>query len=1070
MSNRHAAWDNLPKGWTQDSVESFWKSLTGDKDHKITECMLKMEGKVTDPGAFCGSLASAVGYRKEAEALARDFLNRHSAEEPARLRSLYSSTARRELIKAFTLRGMPFFEFYDTVRWAELGNPAPAEGYEDTFHQNMRLIARMLSLESTRTRLIDSHTELRPLLHRLDQGADDHQLFVRVARILGPLMMDVALDQGVYLTTMSAGAPGWFMFRVMSEKEKQVDDLKRTDPDAYDLLQKARQLRVEVDKNIEKTILESGWVPSRREIRGKPVMVGSDPVSGDELVFDNDGEFLSMDQYITKRNQANKQRDRLTKVFPKLEDLPKLTDEELEVFTSGELEYMAMTDDKAKSHNLTRIYPVKKTIEGRTVVVSGRFKGFYMEDLVNRAGRMIEGVAYDLEPKTGIPLPIETRDPNTGALNVRANREPFVTVTSDKKLYLKIPATRQYTNLRNAVAKLAEIVPSLIYEKDSRKTTFTFEPKDFAAVREALGSVALSGAAMKLLREYFSQLAKHELALSDENLKYFSADKIGGFKPNVKLYHKQKEALAWVESRKHSGVVALDTGLGKTASSIAIMQKMVRDNLLTEGQKFLYVCPTALKGNLPSEITNMIEDPKALIERVDVMDYGRFTKEVKANPNFADRYAAVFFDEAQALKNPTSGPSVACQTLKHPKKILLTASPMEKSPMELFSLAAVSNNINLNTTEGRAAMKAFRKRFCEEVGGKIMGIKNDPLTARDFRVWVKQNIYFADKRDVEEIALPSLKKETVVVTMDPQVETLYRGITKGISTTMQGMVSKYRDRNPKMTDPGIEAARIKLAKQFRQLFMLTHFPEKFVPGAKNPKIEQSINILDERVAAGRKSILFTDNPELAKTTAETLSKRFPGHLHAECGAAAIKVWQSGTVVQTYRAAAYKEGDRVWPKEDWKVYVVNRIINTRPDFMTATLTSTYAVGQNLQSFDTVIHLDRDAFNNETMKQRTSRAWRGGQQNSVDEIILDVVYDQPVNDKDATLDQIASYMQGLEAELFDTVVLESQVEALGKEWFTMAQKHSSFTEVNRRHLELLLSPYASRVGEAGSGNKV
>jgi len=63
VSERVAAWENLPEGWTEESVQSFWDSLTGDVKHKITKCMKQMESKVTDTGAFCGSLASQVGYR-----------------------------------------------------------------------------------------------------------------------------------------------------------------------------------------------------------------------------------------------------------------------------------------------------------------------------------------------------------------------------------------------------------------------------------------------------------------------------------------------------------------------------------------------------------------------------------------------------------------------------------------------------------------------------------------------------------------------------------------------------------------------------------------------------------------------------------------------------------------------------------------------------------------------------------------------------------------------------------------------------------------------------------------------
>lgn len=62
---RSAAWDKLPKGWTQESVQSFWETLTGDNKHKVTKCIKEMKGKFDDPGAFCASLADKVdpGWR-----------------------------------------------------------------------------------------------------------------------------------------------------------------------------------------------------------------------------------------------------------------------------------------------------------------------------------------------------------------------------------------------------------------------------------------------------------------------------------------------------------------------------------------------------------------------------------------------------------------------------------------------------------------------------------------------------------------------------------------------------------------------------------------------------------------------------------------------------------------------------------------------------------------------------------------------------------------------------------------------------------------------------------------------
>ena len=59
----------LPKGWTDASRKKFWNTLTsGAPKHKVTECIKKMEGKVSNPGAFCASLAdrSIPGWRQEA--------------------------------------------------------------------------------------------------------------------------------------------------------------------------------------------------------------------------------------------------------------------------------------------------------------------------------------------------------------------------------------------------------------------------------------------------------------------------------------------------------------------------------------------------------------------------------------------------------------------------------------------------------------------------------------------------------------------------------------------------------------------------------------------------------------------------------------------------------------------------------------------------------------------------------------------------------------------------------------------------------------------------------------------
>lgn len=981
------------------------------------------------------------------------------------VRPLFSAGARTALTHAFGVRASAFFDFYDVLRLASAGGPAPEDGFVAHFRFVSRLIFQKLTTEETKNKFTEVTSQLRPLLTQLDAGRRSRALFVRVAVLYADVLTDVAADRGVYLSPTTSGVAGWVMFRVMSDAKQKMEELRRSDPVTYETVQESKRVFQDFDRKLEQEVTGGGLVHGRKKILGRPVHVGTDPVSGDEYVFDTDGDMLTIPEYVDKRRKVLDSQVQQTRVFPSdLSELRSIPDDEVDFLTDGDVEYVSMTDDKAKSNSLTRIYPVRRMLDGKQVVVAGRYRGFLLDDLVNLSGRMVEGVAYNLDPKSNLPSQVETRNAD-GTPDVKTTREPYVTVSGKNLLYLRIPAGNTYTALRKAVSALSKIVPSLQYEEGSRKAIYTFEPKDFAAVREALGGLALSTAAVKLLKDFFSKMARHELALGRENLKFFETEKIGGFKPGRQLYHKQKEAMAWVESRGHSGVVALDTGVGKTFIAIASMQKMVRDGLLGEGQQFLYVCPDKLRGNLPKEIEAFIENPKALRDRVKIVTYTEFTKAANADPNFASKYAAVLFDEAQAMKNLDTEASRAAMNLPHPRKILLTASPMEKSPMEVFTLVAIANSLNLASKDGRAQARAFRKRFCEEVGGKIVGIKNDPVTIRDFRVWVKQNLYFADKRDVDEVVLPKLRIETVAVTMDPEVEAKYRDVVKGIEGVLRGMVSKYRDRSPAADDPAIESARVKFVKQFRLLFDLTNFPERFVPGAKNPKLDQLVEVIDERVGSGRRTLVFTDSPALALSAVQVLSNRFPVLLHAECQSSVIQLWQSGQVVAKYRKKAYKDGEKVWAAEDWATYVLSRVVSPNPDVLTCTLTSSYTKGQNLQAFDTVVHLDRDAWNNETMKQRTARAWRSGQDHPVDEIILDAVYASPFGKDDETLDQIAGHLQHLEADLFDRVIIESQSEALGKEWFGMKKMHSSFVALNRRVMELAMSPYARRLGIVG-----
>jgi len=999
--------------------------------------------------------------------------------------SQFSETVWSKLRSSQGPRRLPFFTMYEHLKskWSD-ETFSPGYSFEDAFRNLRRIIYTGLTSENAKNKFKAISADLLLLLRRVDNEHVSRANYVDIAVLYGNLIELVAAEKDVFLKGMERGIGSWKFFRSVTDQEESLLRLKRDDPSAYETIVQQKEILQEEERKIQSKIKSDGYEPVRTKRFGQ-LFWSATTETGDKIIYyrdKNTGMVTSQDNesftsYLKEKQQAEKKSLR---IFPTdLNEIRRYSESDVTEKSQGQTPlYVAITDDKAKQHGITRIYPTIE-INGERVVSEGRFKGFVVDDLVNDAGRQIEGVAFNFDPDTQLTTKIEIKSQD-GNPNVRVNREPYVTLDQNGKLYIKIPSTQKYTLFRQALSNLAGQISTVEKVSNSRSSSFRFDPKDFAAVRQALGSFSMSKAAIDKIREYFLKLAEFDLATEKENLKNYTTDAIGGFRPGVTLLIKQKQALAWMESRGNNGVCALDVGIGKTLSAIAMIKKLKRDGIDSEPDnngRFLFVCDTSLIGNLPKEIHKFCEDPSEVLKVTDIITYRKFTQYRDRDPKYGEDYVAIFFDEAQKFKNVDSGVTQAAMSLKHSRKILLTASPMTRNPVEVFTLAAVSNNVNLNTPQGRKSLQEFKSRFCEIVGGRVVGIKNDPIILREFRVWVKRNLFYADKRDVEEVALPDLKSTTKTVTMDPRVEKRYREVTQKISDVLKALVIKYRDRawdDPQAKRNDLEAFRIRFAAVLKTLNDLANTPEtiesSLTPEERsqgpivNPKVQECINIIDEQVDKGSRSLLHTDTPSFAGHVAPRLSQRFSMKIIAVCYPTEIVLYQNGKAYKTYRPKEYTDLDgKTYPAEEWKTYVLSRIICPDPNVIACILTATYAVGQNLQAFDTTINLDRDTWNAEVMKQRTGRCWRQGQSQSVKEYTLDAVYNEVEDQTDATLDEIRRWMQELEEDLFDSVVIESQTEALGKEIREMTWVSSYYTGLNRKLMELTMSPNPCRIGE-------
>jgi hypothetical protein len=1153
---------------------------------------------------------------------------------------MFSTGLRLALRQAFSLRGLPFFTFYIDLRKIRLGEPVEDRNLKNEFMQNYRILARLKSPVDdlppspyVLNVIMENRQRIMSFLDEIQSKGENASQFTwrRLSILYTMLIQEVAKDKGIYIRTRIMGPEKWSVMQRMSAKESELEQLKDNDPETYQSVITYRKTLQEIDTEITNSVVKSGLQPKKSFIMGTPVILGIDPDTGEKTVFERSGKSKPINEFITDRKNKEEAKKALkTEPLDIPKDLRSVTDTEIKALNSPVI-MASLTDDKSKQGRLTRIfetqmYPQKIYsedgevigVEERQVITSGRYKGILLDDMVNTHGRMLEGTAYKYDYHNGSSVKVPIR------INP-AEREPYVTTAKvneveliegkevkipKEKLFLKIPGFQPYAEIRNAMKRLAcntgtkkGCVPSVRYESvpGSRAVVFYFDPKDFNLIMDTIKGMSLSKSALDLVEKYFKNLSLAEKATADKNLGAYSLQTIGGFKTarknsvtgeskTLELLTKQKKALAWLDANDGNGVCALDAGIGKTLTAIAMMQKQIRDGFLEEdtsytrpdGQevktngRFLYVCPKSLKGNPIAQIRGGLQQDAAriLIEQLDVLTYEEFSRGVNTKKVPAplknkwdntkhwepEAYVSIFFDEAQVMRKPVNKSAQAALELYHPRKICMTASPIQKSPMDCYVLAAISKNIPLTgdspiALQNRSEMRRFKERFCEIVGGRVIGIKEDPLVKRDLETWVKQNIYYADKQDVDEFNLPELQSTEMPVLMDPVVENLYRQISHTFTRTMKGFTAKLLDRKvqrdpdaPLPYGPEVEALfTSELVPVVRMLNNLSTDPvrglldmstylekldnkksvpdsmkrllrkirENFSPSdlrsysnnVQNPKIETASNLINQNLELSNqtRAVLFSDDKNVCIRSASELSEKVPGmvllamdkyievykngkpmselvypinaadieklipneksrieYLRKHDGYIKVRLPFTRRKMKKYPTLDGMTGINTYYKpSDWQAFVFQEIVNNNPMFKSAVLYGpTYQLGFNLQSFNMVIHLDRDSWNSESMRQRTARAWRQGQTNSVQEYTLDATYSSNDSVYDKSLDEIRSVHQVMESEIFDSVIKKSQETALGKEWDEMRKSKSSMYNLNKKTMELMLSPYVNR----------
>lgn len=386
------------------------------------------------------------------------------------------------------------------------------------------------------------------------------------------------------------------------------------------------------------------------------------------------------------------------------------------------------------------------------------------------------------------------------------------------------------------------------------------------------------------------------------------------------------------------GILADDMGLGKTLQSITYILSEL-SLIRKKNQPVLIVCPASLTYNWLSEIRKFAPGVQAVIldgtkpERtakqkqildadIAITSYPLLRKDILWYEKIT--FHTVFFDEAQAFKNPITQTARTVKKIKADHRFALTGTPVENSSEELWSIFHV---ILPELFQGlRDFSHLTRKQIARRVRPFLLRrLKEDVLSE-----------------------LPEKIESVDFVELLPEQKKLYGAY-----------LAKLRHDTLKHLDKDtLRKNKIKILAGLTRLRQICCHPSLFVDGYKgsSAKFEQLLRILEESRQAGRRVLIFSQFTKMLQLIGREMALQG----------------------QTY---FYLDGQT--PSE-YRLELTNRFNAGECDLFLISLKAG-GTGLNLTGADTVILYDL-WWNPAVEEQAADRAHRMGQTNIVQVIKL------------------------------------------------------------------------------------
>ncbi|OIJ15251.1 helicase SNF [Anaerobacillus arseniciselenatis] len=432
----------------------------------------------------------------------------------------------------------------------------------------------------------------------------------------------------------------------------------------------------------------------------------------------------------------------------------------------------------------------------------------------------------------------------------------------------------------------------------------------------------------------FSQFLDH--LRNPGSLKFVVPEEL---KPILRDY--QKQGFQWMKTLAHygfGGILADDMGLGKTLQSITFIVSELQE-IRKKKRPVLIVCPSSLTYNWLSEFKKFSPYVRAIIIDGDQKDrikklktitdvdvvitsYPLLRKDISSYEK--QSFHSVFFDEAQAFKNPVTQTARAVKKIEADTRFALTGTPVENSLVELWSIFHV----------------VFPELF---QGLKEYSYLSKKAISRRTSAFLLRRI----KEDVLE-ELPKKIESMEKVDLFPEQKKLYAAYL----AKLKHETLKHLDKDT------LKKNKIKILAGLTRLRQICCHPSLFVDGyqGSSAKFEQLMQLINEAKLSGRRVLIFSQFTKML----ELIGRQLTGD---------------------GEPFFYLDGQT--PSEE-RLEICDRFNRGERDFFLISLKAG-GTGLNLTGADTVILYDL-WWNPAVEEQAADRAHRIGQTNDVQVIKL------------------------------------------------------------------------------------